>query len=814
MSDVIKKIKTKDGDKQIDYDALANLPVSDVTLTQEGSFADAKIVGEKINKLLSENLERKNEISVERARINALNALKEGSTTGDAELQDIRVDSNGKIHESAGIAVRSQVAKLHDSITDMCKRTYNLFDKDTCDILTLVAGNDPLKEDKNVRSVYVPCEPGKKYTVVRKAGYNRFTIKILEEAPAEGVTYLDNETIWVTVEKNGVSWKYCTYTIPENGHYIFIYYFHSNYDSAEMETEYLESLMVYEGDDIKDYIPYYITNVDLENFTEDIVSMLSSYTKDKPYVMTYRRKITSEDNVDNILQMGAYNVIKNDIPINYPLAETSSMFVFSGTNNLSSTANVLQIIEASNARLIYRTLFVSGWSEWFDLKPKTIPKNTYGIFGISFDTNDSSGTFTRLFDAVDMQYRQQTENTIEKSDFDNVFPWNSMRECNVEFTDGKKVITYSGEDGFSRQKNTFIEIPAFYFKREVVNGIETWAISGTAFSGAEIEPWFKNSDGTIAKYRYFGKYEGCDWTDGLVSATGKTPIRGFKTEDIKLAYEGLGFKLANIYAYLAIQHLFVIETGTLNAQSINQGVSWYTYATSIYTNVKNDDGFSNVAVLPFTTRNAYINKDDTIYIGSGESDLATPRIVTSVEVSDDVVSITFSGDPVEFVAGTTKCYASAQPSGRTDIMSYCNGRPIENSYTSSFLYRGIENIYGNIWERADLIGYSNDTLFVQIDDEDLSFTTPYNKNLAESGLGYIKKLGYDRDKTWATLPTELGATGSTYMCDEWSSLAPGTSKVIVFGGGWDHFSANGIFTMRTVSRTNTSWLYGSRAIIE
>ena len=53
MSDVIKKIKTKDGDKQIDYDALANLPVSDVTLTQEGSFADAKIVGEKINKLLS-----------------------------------------------------------------------------------------------------------------------------------------------------------------------------------------------------------------------------------------------------------------------------------------------------------------------------------------------------------------------------------------------------------------------------------------------------------------------------------------------------------------------------------------------------------------------------------------------------------------------------------------------------------------------------------------------------------------------------------------------------------------------------------------
>lgn len=119
MSDVIKKIKTKDGDKQIDYDALANLPVSDVTLTQEGSFADAKIVGEKINKLLSENLERKNEISVERARINALNALKEGSTTGDAELMDGRTDYKGNTHVNIGEHIRSVSSQLANmTITD------------------------------------------------------------------------------------------------------------------------------------------------------------------------------------------------------------------------------------------------------------------------------------------------------------------------------------------------------------------------------------------------------------------------------------------------------------------------------------------------------------------------------------------------------------------------------------------------------------------------------------------------------------------------------------------------------------------------
>lgn len=53
-------------------------------------------------------------IEVERARINALASLKDGSTTGDAELQDIRIGANGKIYESAGEAVRSQVTELNE----------------------------------------------------------------------------------------------------------------------------------------------------------------------------------------------------------------------------------------------------------------------------------------------------------------------------------------------------------------------------------------------------------------------------------------------------------------------------------------------------------------------------------------------------------------------------------------------------------------------------------------------------------------------------------------------------------------------------
>ena len=50
MADYVTKIRTEDGDKQIDYEALANLPQSDATLTKSGAFADAKVVGDTLKK--------------------------------------------------------------------------------------------------------------------------------------------------------------------------------------------------------------------------------------------------------------------------------------------------------------------------------------------------------------------------------------------------------------------------------------------------------------------------------------------------------------------------------------------------------------------------------------------------------------------------------------------------------------------------------------------------------------------------------------------------------------------------------------------
>ena len=54
----------------------------------------------------------KSEIKVLSSRVNALAALPEGSTTGDAEVADLRVDHKGTIHSCAGNAVRERFEGL------------------------------------------------------------------------------------------------------------------------------------------------------------------------------------------------------------------------------------------------------------------------------------------------------------------------------------------------------------------------------------------------------------------------------------------------------------------------------------------------------------------------------------------------------------------------------------------------------------------------------------------------------------------------------------------------------------------------------
>lgn len=92
MADYVTKVRTERGDLQIDYEALANLPKSDTTLTQSGAFADAQVTGDKI--AAAQSTADSAVEAAAKAQSTADEALsKSGVTSVNTEKGDVFVDA-------------------------------------------------------------------------------------------------------------------------------------------------------------------------------------------------------------------------------------------------------------------------------------------------------------------------------------------------------------------------------------------------------------------------------------------------------------------------------------------------------------------------------------------------------------------------------------------------------------------------------------------------------------------------------------------------------------------------------------------------
>ena len=94
---------------KVDFDQLAQAVVEEYDGSSLGG--SAKSVKDAVDGIATD-------LSVERARIDSIIALPDGSTTADAELRDIRVGYDGTTYSSAGNAVREQIEYLDEKKID------------------------------------------------------------------------------------------------------------------------------------------------------------------------------------------------------------------------------------------------------------------------------------------------------------------------------------------------------------------------------------------------------------------------------------------------------------------------------------------------------------------------------------------------------------------------------------------------------------------------------------------------------------------------------------------------------------------------
>ena len=169
-------------------------------------------------KITTEKSERETEIAVERARIDAFVALPEGSTTGDAALEDIKIKVDGTSADTAGNAVREQINTLDDKIDEEVGKL-------SSDIVEI---SDTFTKKKNLcvevdEGYLYSCWGGVGTAVIKEANENMFTAKAILNGNEEYITcntsISASDFSFFADENGGMIAKLsdCLYTVHNSG---------------------------------------------------------------------------------------------------------------------------------------------------------------------------------------------------------------------------------------------------------------------------------------------------------------------------------------------------------------------------------------------------------------------------------------------------------------------------------------------------------------------------------------------------------------------------------------------------------------------
>lgn len=434
-------------------------------------------------------------------------------------------------------------------------------------------------------------------------------------------------------------------------------------------------------------------------------------------------------------------------------------------------------------------------------------------------TDNTLPTWTRIADAEGLTANATKNGTKVANDFDNLYPWSHIRKCNVDAATGQ-VLAYYGETGFQADGSNgevMVKIPEFWWKRERLpdefgNVYEYIYIADYARAG------YKKSEEFFVGAYMISTETTPEETIVAHSRSGVVPKYNTTKANFRTYAKALGdgWQLMD-YHYFLLQMLYLVEYAHYNSQSmIGNGIVAFNTAKALIA-----ENNVNRIIVSSAGTGLWVGK--TICIGATDawnSSVAADREITSIEDYNDGQvtgkAIHFDGDPVN-IAVNNVIWGSAQKTGENDSLGNASGCLINDSY-HSVNYRGIENIFGHMWQHIDGLNIKDYIAYICKDPdsyENDKFDAPYEKIgyvNAETSDSYIKKLGLDEKYPEVALPTEVGASSSTGACDNYW-CAEGNRIAYVGGGFSNSWTKAGFFAWTCGSTSSyTFWHCGARLL--
>lgn len=443
------------------------------------------------------------------------------------------------------------------------------------------------------------------------------------------------------------------------------------------------------------------------------------------------------------------------------------------------------------------------------------------VYGVTYNPSTKNVVCRRTGDAVNLSFDYKVGKEWVNgtgNDFDNAYPWSDIKLCNIYTTkSGDQNIFYKGSKYFSPEGkwgNVMVEIPKFYTRRVVNNGVESISISGTQHEGFELEPVFLNSDGSESDRVYVSAFLGAEKGGSIVSLPNAYPTlnMGYRQTLEKAEANGDGYSEMSLAMISALQKLFLVETGTLDSTSIISGDvnKNYYYKGKDSTAVKSEQK-TNRIIVNSNEANRGFSKGTSIILLTGwdtySNTKTVHREITDVKDNGTTIEIQFDGNPVNVTEKKTAISNIPEKTGKTNSLDYGTAVLEGEDGKTSFRYRYIENLYGSALVMIDDDAYISDGVLTLVDEYENAQTLgqkvaaqalePSDRAKANAKM-CAGKMTYDPENPLYMLPSAAGGGASAFSgyCDYWYYKSSADNRYILYGGTQDNGRLAGIFHMR------------------